>query len=72
MLKGLNWLNDEIINFYMAMIVERASGDPVCSVLFPSVHAFNTQFYPEIAQKAFIRFLQQSPPLQSGCPLEMR
>ena len=22
-LKGLNWLNDEVINFYMAMIVKR-------------------------------------------------
>ena len=25
-LKGLNWLNDEIINFYMQMIVERSKG----------------------------------------------
>ena len=25
-LSGLNWLNDEIINFYMQMIVERSKG----------------------------------------------
>lgn len=49
-LKGLNWLNDEIINFYMAMIVERASGD---QGQFPSVHAFNTHFYQRLMKKGY-------------------
>ncbi|CAG2118296.1 unnamed protein product, partial [Medioppia subpectinata] len=34
-LKGLNWLNDEIINFYMSLIVERGKNDN-----FRTVHAF--------------------------------
>ena len=42
-LGGLNWLNDEIINFYMNMIMERGKQKD-----FPSVHAFNTFFYPKI------------------------
>ena len=49
-LKGLNWLNDEIINFYMQMIVERASGS---AGQFPSVHAFTTFFYPRLMEKGY-------------------
>ncbi|ESP00184.1 hypothetical protein LOTGIDRAFT_201054 [Lottia gigantea] len=42
-LKGLNWLNDEVINFYMNMLMERGENDNM-----PKVHAFNTFFYPKL------------------------
>ncbi|XP_050417974.1 sentrin-specific protease 1 isoform X2 [Patella vulgata] len=43
-LKGLNWLNDEVINFYMNMLMERGDEDNMARV-----HAFNTFFYPKLA-----------------------
>jgi len=43
-LKGLNWLNDNIINFYMSMVVARAGPDNS----LPSVYAFSTFFYPKL------------------------
>ena len=49
-LSGLNWLNDEIINFYMQMIVERAGRN---AGQFPSVYAFTTFFYPRLMEKGF-------------------
>ncbi|KAK2163279.1 hypothetical protein LSH36_82g00005 [Paralvinella palmiformis] len=42
-LNRLNWLNDEVINFYMNLLMERSSQDGL-----PKVHAFNTFFYPKI------------------------
>lgn len=42
-LAGLNWLNDEIINFYMNLLVERGEQDGNSKV-----YAFNTFFYPKI------------------------
>ncbi|XP_063300860.1 sentrin-specific protease 1-like isoform X1 [Pelobates fuscus] len=42
-LNNLNWLNDEIINFYMNLLVERSK-----KKCFPTVHAFNTFFYPKL------------------------
>ena len=42
-LAGLNWLNDEVINFYMNLIIERGKNDK-----WPKVYAFNTFFYPKI------------------------
>ncbi|KAH9510200.1 SUMO1 sentrin specific peptidase 1 [Bulinus truncatus] len=41
-LKGLNWLNDEVINFYMNMLIERGETNN------GKVYAFNTFFYPKI------------------------
>ena len=43
-LHGLNWLNDEVINFYLQLICERAAANDN----WPNVHAFNTFFYPKI------------------------
>ncbi|XP_076328091.1 sentrin-specific protease 1-like isoform X1 [Tachypleus tridentatus] len=43
-LAGLNWLNDEVINFYMNLLMERGKQEN-----FPSVYAFNTFFYPKLA-----------------------
>lgn len=42
-LSGLNWLNDEIINFYMNLLIKRGSLDN-----FPNVYAMNTFFYPKL------------------------
>ena len=46
-LRGLNWLNDEVINFYMQMIVERSSSNDLG---WPKVYATNTFFYPKLMQ----------------------
>ncbi|EEC03135.1 sentrin/sumo-specific protease, putative [Ixodes scapularis] len=43
-LAGLNWLNDEVINFYMNLLMERGRTEPG----LPSVYAFNTFFYPKL------------------------
>lgn len=42
-LAGLNWLNDEVINFYMNLLIARGSQDK-----FLNVHAMNTFFYPKL------------------------
>lgn len=42
-LRGLNWLNDEVINFYMQMIVCRSGKDNFCPV-----YACTTFFYPKL------------------------
>ena len=45
-LRGLNWLNDEVINFYLQMVVERSSKHDN----WPKVYAMNTFFYPKLMQ----------------------
>ena len=47
-LAGLNWLNDEIINFYMNLLIERGKNDN-----YPKVYAFNTFFYPKLMKTGF-------------------
>lgn len=42
-LADLNWLNDEVINFYMNLLISRGTSDK-----FPKVHAMNTFFYPKL------------------------
>ncbi|XP_045143254.1 sentrin-specific protease 1 [Echinops telfairi] len=42
-LNHLNWLNDEIINFYMNMLMERSKETGL-----PTVHAFNTFFFTKL------------------------
>ncbi|GLH10887.1 Uncharacterized protein GBIM_15766 [Gryllus bimaculatus] len=42
-LVGTNWLNDEVINFYMNLLIERGKLDN-----YPSVYCFNTFFYPKL------------------------
>lgn len=46
-LRGLNWLNDEVINFYLQMIVERSNHNESG---WPKVYATNTFFYPKLMQ----------------------
>ncbi|XP_022083723.1 sentrin-specific protease 1-like [Acanthaster planci] len=45
-LYGLNWLNDEIINFYMSMLVERGG-----ELGQTKLHCFNTFFYPKLLKE---------------------
>ena len=42
-LAGLNWLNDEVVNFYMNLLIVRGGNKG-----FPSVYAMNTFFYPKL------------------------
>ncbi|KZS04002.1 sentrin-specific protease isoform X1 [Daphnia magna] len=42
-LSGLNWLNDQVINFYLTLIMERGN-----SGAWPKAYAFNTFFYPKL------------------------
>ncbi|XP_039564422.1 sentrin-specific protease 1 isoform X1 [Passer montanus] len=42
-LNNLNWLNDEIINFYMNLLMERSKDKDL-----PAVHAFNTFFFTKL------------------------
>lgn len=43
-LSGLNWLNDQVINFYLTLIMERSKGPGD----WPKVFAHNTFFYPKL------------------------
>ena len=47
-LSGLNWLNDEVVNFYMNLLMERGKNDN-----YTSVYAFNTFFYPKLIKMGF-------------------
>ncbi|XP_057668612.1 sentrin-specific protease 1-like [Diorhabda carinulata] len=47
-LADLNWLNDEIINFYMNMIIERGENPK-----WPKAYAFNTFFYPKLLRDGY-------------------
>ncbi|XP_009999812.1 PREDICTED: sentrin-specific protease 2, partial [Chaetura pelagica] len=42
-LSNLCWLNDEVINFYMNLLMERNKKEG-----YPSVHVFSTFFYPKL------------------------
>lgn len=45
-LADCQWLNDEVVNFYMNMLAERSSQGG-----YPKVYAFNTFFYPKLAKE---------------------
>ena len=48
------WLNDEVINFYMELLKQRASADMSLGdgKRFPKCHIFSTMFYPKLMQNA--------------------
>ena len=48
-LKGLNWLNDEIINFYMNLICERSTANTGMI----KCYAFSTFFYPKLLKDGY-------------------
>ncbi|XP_075616843.1 sentrin-specific protease 2 isoform X2 [Balearica regulorum gibbericeps] len=47
-LMNLCWLNDEVINFYMALLVERNKKEG-----YPAVYAFSTFFYPKLVSGGY-------------------
>ncbi|CAI2174763.1 1477_t:CDS:1 [Funneliformis geosporum] len=49
-LKKRGWLNDEVINFYVELIVKRAANEPG---KYPKIHMFNTFFYPLLEKKGY-------------------
>ncbi|XP_043198541.1 sentrin-specific protease 1-like isoform X1 [Amphibalanus amphitrite] len=46
-LKSLNWLNDEVINFYMNLVMDRSKTNEK----LPKVYCFNTFFYGKIVSQ---------------------
>ncbi|XP_054715978.1 sentrin-specific protease-like [Uloborus diversus] len=48
-LVGLNWLNDEVINYYLSLIVERSETNKN----YPKVYAYNTFFYSTLKNKGY-------------------
>uniref|UniRef100_A0AC34R3D4 Ubiquitin-like protease family profile domain-containing protein n=1 Tax=Panagrolaimus sp. JU765 TaxID=591449 RepID=A0AC34R3D4_9BILA len=48
-LSGLDWLNDEIINFYLDLVCKRSKSDPD----LPKVYAFQTFFYTTLCQRGY-------------------
>lgn len=47
-LSNLNWLNDEVINFYMNLLVERSKDSNM-----PTVNTFSTFFYPKLRSSGY-------------------
>ncbi|XP_027585167.2 sentrin-specific protease 2-like [Pipra filicauda] len=47
-LQQLCWLNDEVINFYMNLLVERSKKEG-----YPALHAFSTFFYPKLCSGGY-------------------
>uniref|UniRef100_A0AAY4C1B2 Ubiquitin-like protease family profile domain-containing protein n=1 Tax=Denticeps clupeoides TaxID=299321 RepID=A0AAY4C1B2_9TELE len=47
-LSNLNWLNDEVINFYMNLLMERSKQPGL-----PSVYTFNTFFFPKLRSAGY-------------------
>ncbi|RMB90342.1 hypothetical protein DUI87_33228 [Hirundo rustica rustica] len=47
-LNNLNWLNDEIINFYMNLLMERSKEKDL-----PALHAFNTFFFTKLKTSGY-------------------
>ncbi|OMH82927.1 Sentrin-specific protease [Zancudomyces culisetae] len=45
-----NWLNDEVVNYYMQLIMARCNQAPN---KYPSVFAFNTFFYPTLLRNGY-------------------
>lgn len=50
---GRNWLNDQIINFYMNLLIDRSEQKNSKSNALPSVYAMNTFFFPRLLQAGY-------------------
>ena len=51
-LRGLNWLNDEVINFYMNLITERSVQNPAYSSDL-KCYTFSTFFYSKLIKDGY-------------------
>ncbi|KAJ2999980.1 SUMO1 sentrin specific peptidase 1 [Globomyces sp. JEL0801] len=49
-LAGRAWLNDEVINFYAELCMQRAKENPT---LYPKIHVFNTFFYEKLRTNGY-------------------
>lgn len=58
-LRGLNWLNDEIINFYMNLVCERSRELAESSPDYKRCYAFSTFFYPKLAKEGYSQSLKR-------------
>ncbi|NXN37875.1 SENP2 protease, partial [Rhinoptilus africanus] len=47
-LRNLCWLNDEVINFYMGLVMERSKKEE-----YPSVHAFSSFFFEKLTSGGY-------------------
>uniref|UniRef100_A0A8C9EU86 SUMO specific peptidase 2 n=1 Tax=Pavo cristatus TaxID=9049 RepID=A0A8C9EU86_PAVCR len=47
-LNDLHWLNDEVVNFYMNLLMERGKKEQ-----YPRVYAFSTFFYPRLLSEGY-------------------
>ncbi|KAM6356367.1 LOW QUALITY PROTEIN: sentrin-specific protease 2-like [Alca torda] len=47
-LRKLCWLNDEVVNFYMGLVMARSKKEG-----YPSVHAFSSLFYEKLASGGY-------------------
>ncbi|XP_021249561.1 sentrin-specific protease 2 isoform X2 [Numida meleagris] len=47
-LSEIEWLNDEVINFYMNLLMERSKKEG-----YPAVYAFSTFFYPKLLSEGY-------------------
>lgn len=52
-LRDGNWLNDEVINFYLSLIMERSGTEEAKNMGWPRVYAFNTFFYQKLAASGY-------------------
>ncbi|KAJ3135410.1 SUMO1 sentrin specific peptidase 1 [Physocladia obscura] len=52
-LSPATWLNDEIINFYGQLLMERSNRNP--TGLYPKIHFFNTFFYTTLRDHGYDR-----------------
>ncbi len=54
-LQSSNWLNDEVINFYLQMLAHRAEGRPVGESrdAMPSIYVFSSFFYPKLRDRGY-------------------
>jgi sentrin-specific protease 1 len=48
-LRDRQWLNDEIVNFYVNLLMERSEKEEG----WPKIHCFNTFFYPTLRDSGY-------------------
>ena len=54
-LKPGEWLNDEIINFYMELIADRSRSETAIAEKAPSVHCYSTFFCSTLRENGYAK-----------------